>query len=157
MGTIKAADQIIERMLGKRVYFDSAPIIYALENNPRYAAIALKFTDAAEKRQFFGFTGTMVLVEMLVKPLREQNTALVAHIKQLFAIGDVFTCLDHPNETLMLSAELRAKNGLKMADAIHMATAIHNRCAFFLTNDSKLKSISTLEVILLEDFVEHRI
>lgn len=151
-------------MLDKRVYFDSAPIIYALENNPRYAAMSLDFTDAAEKRLFFGFTGTLALVEMLVKPLREQNTALVATIRQLFASGDLFTCLEHSNETWLLSAQLRATHGLKMADAIHIATAIHNRCAFFLTNDHRLSSLnsvfcqgsttnSTLEIILLDDLV----
>jgi len=156
MGALIAPSELIQRMRGKRVYFDSAPIIYALENNPRYAEIALQFTDASEKRDFFGFTGTMALVELLVKPLQEQNAALVANIKQLFASGDVFTCLEHPHDTLMLSAQLRASYRLKMADAIHMATAIHNRCNFFLTNDSKLSSISTLEVILLDDLIGHR-
>ena len=99
-----------------------------------------------------------------MKPLREQNTALVATIRQLFASGDLFTCLEHSNETWLLSAQLRATHGLNMADAIHIATAIHNRCAFFLTNDHRLSSLNlvfcqlstttpTLEIIFLDDLV----
>jgi len=108
MGALIAPSELIQRVRGKRVYRDSAPIGYVLENNPRYADIALQFTDASERNDLFGFTGTMALVELLVKPLREQNAALAANIKQLFASGDIFTCLEHPHDTLMLSAQLRA-------------------------------------------------
>ena len=54
------------------------------------------------------------------------------------------------------AAELRAKydgNGLKLKtpDAIQIATGILNEAEIFLTNDTDLKQIEEIEVIVLDE------
>ena len=71
-------------MQGKRVYFDTAPLIYAIENVADYVQCSIPFFRASEERQLFGFTGAITLSEMLVKPMRERNAEVVARIKGLF-------------------------------------------------------------------------
>ena len=51
-------------------------------------------------------------------------------------------------ETLIAAAHLRAEHGLKLPDAIHMATAQLTHCERLLTNDSRLK-ITGIDVLLI--------
>ncbi|MCD4791852.1 MAG: PIN domain-containing protein [Bacteroidales bacterium] len=48
--------------------------------------------------------------------------------------------------------KLRAKYSfLKTPDALQLASAIHNNCSIFFTNDNKIKNISEIEVTLVTD------
>lgn len=140
-------------MQGKRVYFDTAPIIYAIENVVGYAQYSIPFFQESERRQLFGFTGAITLSEMLVKPMRDRNAEVVARIRGLFESEDIFTCVLHDREAYVLAAELRARRKLKMVDALQCATAIGLNCDFFVTNDFKFKTSSTLEVVCIDDLV----
>ena len=57
MGTLASLAPTLQRMRGKRVYFDTAPLIYALENAPHFAECAIPFRQASGKRELVGFTG----------------------------------------------------------------------------------------------------
>jgi predicted nucleic acid-binding protein len=149
--TANAVGAVLTRMQGKRVYFDTAPIIFAIENVPGYAELCIPFFQASEARQILGFTGAITLTEMLVKPMRIKNADITARIKSLFAVDDVFTCVDHARDAYVLAAELRAEHNYKMVDALQCATAIVTGCNFFITNDFKFKSTAGLEVICVED------
>ncbi|MBF0153797.1 MAG: PIN domain-containing protein [Magnetococcales bacterium] len=49
------------------------------------------------------------------------------------------------------AADMRAYHGLKTQDALHLATAIHHRCAEFWTNDNHLAAMAPgLVVNLIE-------
>jgi len=46
---------------------------------------------------------------------------------------------------------LRAKYRLQLPDALQLAVALVSRCDVFLTNDARLKQISEVRVLLLDD------
>jgi predicted nucleic acid-binding protein len=161
LGTVKSIvktklEQTLNRMKGKRVYFDTAPIIFAIENVNGYANYTLPFLKASEARSLFGFAGAITFCETLVKPLQLNNVALVARVKNLFEREDVFTCVDHSRNAYVLAAELRAAHRLKMVDALHLATAIDLRCDFFITNDFKFRENPRIEVVCIDDLRDAR-
>jgi predicted nucleic acid-binding protein len=49
------------------------------------------------------------------------------------------------------AAHLRATTNIKTPDAIHAATALNVGCTLFLTNDTGLRNVSGLTVVVLED------
>jgi predicted nucleic acid-binding protein len=152
MGTLATLQDTLKRMRGKRVYFDTAPIIYALENALGFAECAIPFLQASGDRELVGFTGSATLAEMLVKPLREGNKDYAEQLKTLFLSGDIFQCAEHSTDVFILAASLRASNNYRAIDALQLATSITLGCHFFVTNDTAFKSTSTTEVVLLNQF-----
>lgn len=155
MGTLAALAATLQRMRGKRVYFDTAPLIYALENAPHFAECAIPFLQASGKRELVGFTGVATLAEMLVMPLRDKNKDYAEQLKALFLSGDVLQCTDHSTEMFLLAATLRADHRYKAIDALQMATSITLGCQFFVTNDEAFKSTDTTEVVFVKTFSDN--
>lgn len=153
MGAIARLDETLARMHGKRVYFDTAPIIYALENAAQFAEVSIPFIYASENRKIIGFTGAVTLAEMLVKPLQQGNAEYADVLKGLFACGDLFDCVDHTREAYVLAATLRAEHRYKFVDALQIATARTLGCQFFITNDHKLASSPLTEVVCVQNFL----
>ncbi|NJO66954.1 MAG: type II toxin-antitoxin system VapC family toxin [Leptolyngbyaceae cyanobacterium RM1_405_57] len=56
-------------------------------------------------------------------------------------------------ELLIDAAQVRADTGLKLPDAIHVATAVRSQCTTFLTNDDRLKNLGSLNVVLLSEVI----
>ena len=155
MGTLASLAPTLQRMRGKRVYFDTAPLIYALENAPHLAECAIPFLQASGKRELVGFTGVATLAEMLVMPLRDKNKDYAEQLKALFLSGDVLQCTDHSTEMFLLAATLRADHRYKAIDALQMATSITLGCQFFITNDEAFKSTDTTEVVFVKTFSDN--
>ena len=155
MGTLAALADTLQRMRGKRVYFDTAPLIYALENAPHFAECAIPFLQASGEREFVGFTGVATLAEMLVLPLRSKNKDYAEQLKTLFLSGDVLQCADHSTEMFLLAAALRADHRYKAIDALQMATSITLGCQFFVTNDDAFMSTATTEVVYVKTFSDN--
>ena len=63
----------------------------------------------------------------------------------------------HDAQIFDLTAQLRAKRGLKFIDALHCATAIQAGCKFFVTNDGGIQSSDDLEVIVVRALVDAQI
>lgn len=151
MGEIRTLEHILEKIRGKRVYFDTVVLIYALEGNSIYVNRAVPFVEASENRECIGFTGVATLTEMLVGAIRKGNTNYAEQLKAMFKSGDLLQCVSHNDEVFIASASLRATSNLKAIDALHFSTALALGCQFFLTNDASFKSTQTMEVIRLTD------
>jgi predicted nucleic acid-binding protein len=52
------------------------------------------------------------------------------------------------------AAQLRATTNLRTPDAIHLATALDTGSTVFITNDRRIRQISNLSVIVLQDVLE---
>ncbi len=153
MGALASMPAALKKLRGKRVYFDTAPIIYALEDAPVFAAPCITLLRASEERQLIGFTGAAALAEILVKPLRSNNREYAEQLKTLFLSGDIFQCVEHSMDIFLLAASIRAERNYKPMDALHLATSIILGCSFFVTNDEAIRSSTALEVVLIKDFV----
>ena len=54
-------------------------------------------------------------------------------------------------ELVGLASDLMAKYGIRAPDALQIASALHVRATGFVVNESKLKRVAELEVVVLDE------
>ncbi len=141
--------QSIGRMRGARVYLDTNAFIYCLESTPGLGERVANLLEASEQHQLFACTGEATIAELLVKPMRDGNSAAIGVIDSLFEQTAMIEVLPHSRSVFRLAASLRAEKQLRFIDALHLATAITHRCGFFVTNDGDFKTIDGIQVVHL--------
>lgn len=152
MGTLK---KYLASMQGNRVYFDTNMFIYFLEGDETYLEKCLPFFQAVADGEITGVSGDLTLAELLVKPMRVNDTFGIEKIKSLFDINHFFTLLPHNREILEFAAHIRATQKLSMVDAIHLSTAMKTNCTHIITNDEKVaKRANGIRAIWLDEVTE---
>ena len=98
-------------------------------------------------------TSAITLIEVLVQPIRQNEHLLVEQYQNILCNSPTIDILEINVEISKKSAWLRAKYGLKTPDAIQLATALYASADYFLTNDSRLKAVKEIEVLVLDELV----
>ncbi len=137
------------RLVGKRVYIDTNVFIYFLDRHDTFFKLVEPLFQACISHKFFGTTGDAAVAEVMVGPYRQDDPALAARFKRFFAQKGFLTIVPHDSEVFDAAAMLVARKRLKFIDALHVATAIHAGCQFFITNDAGIASVEGLEVVSL--------
>ena len=120
------------------IYLDAnATIDFVEKVAPYYQGIRQRMTDAQGKPKVHCVITELLLMEVRVKPMREQNHATLANFESYFA---AFASQTVPMNKLVfeLATQLRVRHSVKTPDALHLAAAIHADCDQFWTNDDKL-------------------
>lgn len=138
---------VIEEFSSKVIFLDTAPLIYFIEGNSDYRTVLAKLFDFNDKGGFSFITSSITILEVLVKPLRDGKADIAAQYRDILTKAPGIEVLDFTSSTAEVAAQLRAQYNLKTPDAIQLATAIEEGADFFLTNDNKLKIISSLKVV----------
>jgi predicted nucleic acid-binding protein len=129
---------MLTSLLGKRIYLDTNVFIFAIEGPNPWTGILTQFLAAIDDRSVYAFTSELTLAEVLAKPLAAAARSLVAKYDQILAEDGIIGVMPVNRPILRSPAELQAQLGLKLADAIHLATAKQGKCDFVLTNDERL-------------------
>lgn len=117
----------------KRIYLDACILIYLIEKHPQfYPLIADRFTQLD---QYQVAVSPLLRMEVLVKPRKDQNHALVQRYEQFLANQII---LPIPESIYNDALTLRTKHNLKTPDALHVAIAQHHGCSEFWTHDQRL-------------------
>jgi predicted nucleic acid-binding protein len=132
-----------------RLFLDTAPVIYFIEENPQYLARVRLAFDHIDAGELTAVTSPITLSECLVHPYRLRQPQAVAAFRELIVYGDNVTFFAIDDEIADNAASLRAHHNLTLADALQAATALAAGCDAFLTNDPALKRVSALDVIVL--------
>ena len=138
---------------GKTIFLDTAPLIYYIEDNMLYSKVLDKLFELNLEMKVQLMTSTITLLEVLVLPLRTNNFDLAEKYKTLLCQSDTFKIWNVDIEIAGKAAELRAKYQLKTPDAIQIAAAICRYSDYFLTNDKRLKTVSELNVLILDELI----
>ncbi len=140
---------------GKLVLFDSAPLIYYVEQHARYSKLAEELFEAVDSGNARGGTSVLTLVEVLTKPLRDGRNDIAEKYRSVLmdAVGMILYPID---EVLCeRAARLRAKHDwLRTPDALQVATALEYRADLIVTNDRRWKRLKEIQVIVLEEFTD---
>ncbi|MFH1737832.1 MAG: PIN domain-containing protein [bacterium] len=140
-----------QRIKGQRVYLDTNIFIYQLVGyeplRPQLDAV-FGLIDREECR---AVTSELALAEILVKPLRDGNPDQETQCRALLESNPHIELQPITRSILISAARIRAESALKLADAIHLATAQETKCAMVLTNDSRLRTTDGMEIVLLSD------
>jgi predicted nucleic acid-binding protein len=142
----------VEELGGKVVGLDTAPFIYYIERNTGYIDMLRLFFQAVECGEITIVTSVMTLLETLVLPLRQGDTKLTEQYREILFDTDNLITIMLSREIAEEAAQLRALHHLHAPDAIQIATAIKAPASCFLTNDRQLQKVSTIPVLVLDDF-----
>jgi len=133
-----------------RICFDTAPVIYYIENHPVYVVKMDDIIDYIDKQNIDVICASLILTETLTKPLKVNDTA-VAQVFQGFLNTPPIQLISITPKIAQDAAQLRATYNLKTPDALHVAVAIHTGCDVFLTNDNGIKRVQELTVLTLDE------
>src|ERR1700735_92691 len=116
----------------KRVFLDTAPLIYFIEGNSPFQEKLREIFDLNDRGDFTFITSSITLLEVLVKPLKDGQNKLADSYKDILLNARGIEMIEITNSLAIKAAQLRAKYGLKTPDAIQLATAIEHKADYFL-------------------------
>ena len=131
----------IEKFDNKAVYLDTAPLIYYLEENATHSSYLNQLFKKNEAGEFIFYTSVVTLTEVLTLPFRQGNVELAEQYQYFLSETQTLKLIPVNLPIAKLAAKLRAEYGIRMPDAIHLATAMEIKADWFLTNDIALKKI----------------
>lgn len=142
---------VIQDFAGKTVFLDTAPLIYFIEGHSVYKPVLAPLFTFNDQSGFVFVTSTITLLEVLVKPLREGKTIIAKQYRDTITNAPGVEIIDMSTAVAETAARLRATYNLKTPDSIQLATALEAKADYFLTNDVKLKVISELITVTMDE------
>ena len=140
------------------ICLDTSPFIYFIDENPKYISKVEKIFSAIANGSTLGVSSYISLLEVLVKPIQNGANDIATQYKDLLLNSYSLKLYPLDDKVAEAAAKLRAKysgNGFKIKtpDAIQIATGLLNGADVFITNDSGLKNVSEIKVIVLDDII----
>ncbi len=122
-----------------KIFFDTDLFIYLFEGlepwSSRMLAMRRRMLDRGDRI----VTSAMTLGEVLIKPAKLGQTALVEQYDQ--AIRNAAQVVNFDSQVAGRYASLRAAHHIRHADAIQLACAAHVGVDLFITNDPRLHKL----------------
>ena len=135
------------------VFLDTSPIIYLIESNPLFYPKLSSYLAISIKNDVPILTSVISIAEFGVKPKKINKLELIEDLEQMLSVLQI-KVVDINLETAEISSSLRAKyQSLKSFDALQRASAISNNCNVFVTNDKRLKTITEINVLTMDDLL----
>ena len=133
-----------------RLFLDTAPVIYHIEGNLTYQPLTDLIFQRIQSGTLEAVTSSVTLAECLVHPYRRGDTMLIQKFHQVIttAAHTRYVGVDAVAEQ---AAELRARYNLSLTDAFQVAAALAANCAAFLTNDTTLKRVGELAILIIDE------
>ncbi len=134
-----------------RLYLDTAPVIYYIQGVTTFFPVVDRLFEKIETGTLSAIASPITLGECLVLPLKSGDTALQQSFTDLLTNTEWISLVNIDPKIGQQAANLRVRYGLKLPDALQIATAIASNCQAFLTNDAQLKKVRELQVLLVSE------
>lgn len=131
--------------------FDTSPFIYFVEEHLSYLNIMDEIIRRVDQGKISGYSAVITLTEVLVKPKKLGNTDLEQEYQALLEQSRNFDLVRITEKIAKEAADLRSRYTIRTPDALQIAAAIDVGCQAFLTNDKRLKSVSDLTILVLDE------
>ncbi|MYA15974.1 MAG: type II toxin-antitoxin system VapC family toxin [Gammaproteobacteria bacterium] len=138
---------------GGLVYLDANGLIYSVERVEPYRTLLEPMWQAAQDSDITLVSSPILIIEALVKPLRDGNAEIEMQYRELFR-ANAIRLLEASYPIFEDAARLRAEARLTTPDAIHAATALQVGCALFITNDTDFRRVEGLPIAILDDLAD---
>ena len=139
----------VDSLQNTTVGLDTAPLIYFIEENSTYLECTRAFFEAMDRGDFTVVTSTVTLLEVLVHPLRSNNTALAAEYRDILLNSKLMTT-QISGSIAEEAARLRAVYNISTPDAIQISVSLNAGATHFFTNDIRLPEIPSLRILTLD-------
>ncbi len=135
----------------KRVFVDTAPIIYYLENSYLYMDSIKKFFTKCVNENIQLVTSAITIEEYLVFPYSSGKMELADNFKKFIEYMNIEVVNINP-KIAEQGANIRGQyKNFKAMDALQIATAIISECDMFFTNDKQLRQEKELPCMTMDD------
>lgn len=135
----------------RRIYLDTAPLIYFIEVHPGFSSLVRPVLLSIYTGEKEGLSSYVTLIELLVKPLQENRTDLAQRYRETLLGQRHLRLVAIERQVAEEAARIRAQHGFKTPDAIQLATATVEEADVFVTNDDALRRYSRVPVVVLSD------
>lgn len=132
----------------KRIGLDSNIFIYYLDRNSQVYSQADNLISRLTSGNFKVITSVLTLIEILSYKIPPK---LIKQAEKDFSEIPNITLSDVTSEIGKTAARIRRERGLKLVDAVQLATAVVSNCEVFITNDFRLKRFKEVKVLLLQE------
>lgn len=133
----------------KKIFLDTAPIVYYLENNEMYYPVMKRFWRSAESCDYV--TSAVTVTEYLTYPYQQNEIKLINDFNA-FIDGMEINIKSIDREIAEKAAKIRAEyKFFKTMDALQLATACLSGCDLVLTNDKQLKQFKEIKCLTVEE------
>ena len=134
----------------RRLFLDTAPVIYFVEKNPLYTARVKPIFGLIDRGELHAVTSPITLAECLIHPYRFHRPSVALQFRDVIVSGKNVTFAPVNEQVADKAAWLRANYNIALSDALQLATAIIENCDAFLTNDPMLKRVVEVNVLILD-------
>lgn len=133
----------------KKVFIDTAPIIYYLQSSELYYANMKAFWKEYNECDYV--TSAITLTEYLTYPYRQEDMNLVNSFYAFINDMDILVkSID--GRIAEKAAQIRAEyKFFKTMDALQLATACIMGCDLFLTNDKQLRQFKEIKCVTVDE------
>jgi predicted nucleic acid-binding protein len=144
--------KIADALLGvNKLFLDTAPVIYYVEQHPNYVSVVAEIFDRIDRGDVRAVLSPVTLAECLVVPYRSGSVLLQQEFLDVLAHGDNTDLVLIDHAIGRDAAELRARYNLGLLDALQVACALNTGCEALLTNDTRLRRVIELRIVVVED------
>jgi len=126
------------------VYIDTNVFIAGFESPIENARPVQDFLRALRERPGIGISSELTLAEILAPVSRPHALPAVKRRRLYFDLllwSGLIDLRPVTREILIETADLRSVARHKLPDAIHVVTAVHAHCSFFLSHDDGMKRL----------------
>lgn len=135
----------------RRVFVDTAPIIYYLENNALYMEAIKNFFTKCLRENIQIVTSAITIEEYLVFPYGSGKIEFADNFKRFIEYMNI-EVVDIDSRIAEQGAKIRGKyKHFKAMDALQIAAAIISGCDMFFTNDRQLRQEKELPCMTIDD------
>jgi predicted nucleic acid-binding protein len=134
-----------------RIGLDTSPFIYLIERHPTYQDTVREVFRRITRGALTAHSSVITLTEVLTQPYKVGNIVLAQRYRRFLLRSRNFSLDAVTVDSAAQAADLRARYGLRTPDALQIATALTAHCTAFLTNDARLKRVTELRVVVLDE------
>ena len=127
----------------RRIAFDTNSLIYLFEGLQPYAEMVAAALHQVERGNAVGVISTIVEMELLVRPLRDQDLGFVDRLNLFLTNERNFVVRGVDSLVARTAAAMRARSRLATPDALIAATAAVEHCDAIIGNDYAFAKRST--------------
>lgn len=137
------------------IFFDTAPFIYYVEEDPSFFPLVEPIFQAFDSGAKEAIASHITLAEALTKPFQLGRDDLALRYKKVLLMHRHVRLFPVDAEVAEEAARVRARYKVKRTpDAIQLATAKLRGAQVFVTNDHELKRFRELPVVVLSEYIK---
>lgn len=133
--------------VGALIAIDTAPLIYWLEDHPRWGSAYGALFEGIAAGRWQGLLSTVSLTEVLTGPLQQQREELVERYAAALSDPANFELASFSPAIAIGAARLRARYNLRLPDAVQLSTALHRGAVALVTHDRDFAGCSDLPIL----------